>query len=102
MLSRLAEGDRTAIRELVRMHRDRMVAIARRRGAPHHADAEDVVQALITRWLKSPPATARVKNFMGFLTVAIDNQVADWVEQQEKQQGRRPRLPGKEQEAPVP
>jgi len=97
VLRRLSEGDRDAIQELVTAHRDRMVAIARRT-VPKLEDAEDVVHALVTRWIKSPPRTARYTNLIGFLTTAIHNQAADWVEQQEKQRGRRPQLSGTTEE----
>jgi RNA polymerase sigma factor (sigma-70 family) len=100
VLRRLAEGDAEAIRQLVAAHRDRMVAIARRT-VPRLEDGEDVVHALILRWMKSPPRTARYTNLMGFLTIAIHNQAADWVEQQEKQRGRRPRSSGQTEEPTV-
>lgn len=99
MLRRLSEGSPAAIRAILEAHRDRMVAIARRK-VPKLEDAEDVVHTLVVRWLKSPPGTRRYTNLMGFLTTAVLNQAADWVEQQERQKGRRPKS-SPEAEEPV-
>lgn len=101
ILARLSEGDSEAIRAILDTRRGWMVAVAQRTVyAPE--DAEDVVHSLVARWLKSAPRTARYTNLLGFLTTAIHNHAADWVEQQERQRGRRPRSSsGQTEEPPV-
>jgi RNA polymerase sigma factor (sigma-70 family) len=67
-----------------------MVAFARRHVADRNT-AEDVVIALLGRWLERPPRVRDADRIATFLATSVYHASIDWVRRERAEQGQRPR-----------
>jgi len=90
LLHALARGESQAIATLYQRHGARMVAFARRYVTDSVA-AEDVVIALLGRWLERPPRVHEVEKLSAFLATSVYHASIDWFRRERAQQGQPPR-----------
>jgi RNA polymerase sigma factor (sigma-70 family) len=76
-----------------------MVAFARRH-VGDRSTAEDVVIALIGRWLERPPRVRDADRIATFLATSVYHASIDWMRRERAEQGQRPR--GEEERASSP
>lgn len=89
LLRGLSTGDREALRTIVTEHGDRMVDHARRVVGDVQL-AEEVVQDLVVRWIKTPPRTGGYTRLGAFLFVATRHAASDWIVRERGQRGLPP------------
>lgn len=89
LLRGLSVGDRESLRLIFTEHGDRMVDHARRVVGDGQL-AEEVVQDLLERWIKTPPRTGGYTRLGAFLFVATRHAASDWILRERGQRGLAP------------
>jgi RNA polymerase sigma-70 factor, ECF subfamily len=89
LLIGLARGERAALRTLFDQYAGQMLETARGVVLDHQL-AEEVVQDLFLRWLKTAPKTATYERLGAFLFVATRNAASDWIAKEHTQRGLPP------------
>lgn len=95
LLQAVGQGESAAVARLYERHGPKMIAFARR--YVNAGIAEDVVAALVQRWLERPPAVRDSDRLAAFLATSVYHASIDWIRRDRAEQGRPPR-PGPEDE----
>jgi RNA polymerase sigma-19 factor, ECF subfamily len=91
LIQGLGAGDPEAFAALFAQHGGQMVGFAQRYVSVE--DAEDVISALLAKWLERPPQIRR-ESLEDFLAVSVRNAARDWIREQARQRGQHPREEG--------
>jgi RNA polymerase sigma-70 factor, ECF subfamily len=93
LLRGLADGEPDAVARLFERYGSKMVAFARRY-VGGEADADDVVDDLMQRWLEQPPRPRDSGRLISFLAVSVYHASIDWIRRERAAQGQVPRPAG--------